>query len=74
MVGSANGGGGVNSYYGWKIKSLLRSVCLSLSLKLSTFGESTKSAGSEFKIGTMRLKKKNFRVLVLASGTDSLRG
>ena len=56
MVGSGKGGGG--SYYGWKIKCLLRSVCLSLNLKLLTFGESTRSAGSEFQIGTMRLEKK----------------
>ena len=49
-------------FYGWKIKYLLRSVFLSLNLKLSTLGESTRSAGSEFQIGTMRLVKKNFRV------------
>ena len=61
-------------FYGWKIKYLLRSVFLSLNLKLSTLGESTRSAGSEFQIGTMRLVKKNFRVLVFASGTVSLRG
>ena len=53
---------------------LLKSVCLSMNLKLLTFGDSTRSAGSEFKIGTMRLKEKNFCVLVFASGTISLRG
>ena len=56
---------GVGSYNGWKIKCLLRSVCLRLNLKLSTFGESTRSAGSEFQIGTMRMENNFFRMLVL---------
>ena len=47
-----------SSIYEWNIKYLLRSICLTLNLKVLILEERTSSVGSAFQIVTTRLEKK----------------
>ena len=57
-----------------KIKCLLRSMAFNLYLNDVVLLERTISAGREFQIGKIRLKKIDLCVLVFVIGTESLRG
>ena len=57
-----------------KTKCLLRSMAFNLYLNDVVLLERTISAGREFQIGIIRLKKIDLCVLVFVIGTESLRG
>ena len=57
-----------------KIACLVRSMAFNLYLKDVVLLERTISAGREFQIEIIRLKKIDLCVLVIVFGTESLRG